>query len=182
MQSGTALINPQLVFDKIKLAVGMRVADFGCGRTGHLVFSSAKVVGEDGIVYAVDIIKNVLQSIESMAKDSGYENIKTVWSDIEVPKKTPIPSSTLDAVYFVNVLSQLKNQVSALQEAVRLLQKNGFLVIIDWTKKLGILGPDATNLTGLAKVSDLTKDLDLQDYCQEQIGNYNYLYILKKTE
>ena len=180
MQSGTALINPQLVFDKIKLAVGMRVADFGCGRTGHLVFSSAKVVGEDGIVYAVDIIKNVLQSIESMAKDSGYENIKTVWSDIEVPKKTPIPSSTLDAVYFVNVLSQLKNQVSALQEAVRLLQKNGFLVIIDWVKKLGLLGPDLVESVSPDDVSRMARLVDLNLVEEDNMSQYHYLLIFQK--
>ena len=101
IHSGTALVDPKMILDKIKLTHGMRVADFGCGRTGHLVFPSAQIVGEDGVVYAVDIVKNILQSISSMAKDQGYENIKTIWSDIEKYEKTPIPDNSLDAIFFV---------------------------------------------------------------------------------
>ena len=144
--SGTALIDPYKIFEKISLAEGQRVADLGCGRTGHFVFPAVKIVGDKGVVYAVDIIKNVLDSIKSMARSEGYDSVQTVWSDIELPGKTPIPAGSLDACFYVNVLFQLKNKVGAIKEAVRLLKKGGYLVVVDWAKKLGMLGPAEVNV------------------------------------
>ncbi|MCX6779720.1 MAG: hypothetical protein NT034_00885 [Candidatus Magasanikbacteria bacterium] len=66
--SGTALIDPFEIFQKVGLSSGMRVADMGCGRTGHFVLPAARVVGEKGLVYAVDILKDVLQSLGSWVK------------------------------------------------------------------------------------------------------------------
>jgi ubiquinone/menaquinone biosynthesis C-methylase UbiE len=54
--SGTVLIDPYKIFEKISLSVGQRVADLGCGRTGHFVFPAVKTVGDTGIVYAVDVV------------------------------------------------------------------------------------------------------------------------------
>ncbi len=180
MQStGTALIDPKLIFAKIKLTTGMRVADFGCGRTGHLVFPSAQIVGEEGIVYAVDIVKNILQSIQSMSRDEGYNNIKTVWSDIELYGKTPIMGKSLNAVYFINVLCQLKNRQNAIKEAVRLLQKNGFLVIIDWVKKLSSLGPAPDKMISPEEITRWSGDLGARKFFQDQINDYNYCVIYR---
>ena len=66
--SGTALIDPYKIFEKISLGHGMRVADLGCGRTGHFIFPTARVVGESGVVYAVDIMKDILESIKSRVR------------------------------------------------------------------------------------------------------------------
>ena len=65
------------------------MADMGCGRTGHFVFPAARTVGNKGIVYAVDILKDVLQSLGSWIRSEGLENVQTIWSDIEKFKKTP---------------------------------------------------------------------------------------------
>ncbi|MEK7856546.1 MAG: hypothetical protein AAB288_10680 [Acidobacteriota bacterium] len=51
--SGHKLINPYLLFEKARLAPNMHIADFGCGDTGHLIFPAAKIIGEDGVVYAL---------------------------------------------------------------------------------------------------------------------------------
>ena len=100
--SGTALIDPYKIFERISLSAGERVADLGCGRTGHFVFPAVKVVGEKGIVYAVDVVKNILESIKSMARSGGFDNIQTVYvpGSFELPSAAQIMlgSSRLDAV------------------------------------------------------------------------------------
>ena len=178
--SGVTLINPQLVFDKIKLVPGMRVADFGCGRTGHLVFPSAKVVGEHGIVYAIDIIKNILDSIKSMSRSEGLENVQVIWSDIEKEGKTPIPDNSLDAAFFVNVLFQLKNRESAMREAIRLLKKNGFLVIIDWSRKLSTLGPSAEQMIKPGELVSLAQKEGVELTSNDKMSEYSFLLVFKK--
>jgi len=54
--AGTALLDPAIIYKKIDLVEGMKVVEFGCGRTGHFLFTASKVVGDKGIVYALDIL------------------------------------------------------------------------------------------------------------------------------
>lgn len=180
VHSGTALVDPYKVFAKIKLSPGMRVADFGCGRTGHFVFPSARIVGETGVVYAIDIIKNILESIKSLAKSEGYDNVRTVWSNIELAGGVSIPERSLDACFFVNVLFQLKDRQAAIKEAARLLKQNGFLVIIDWVKKLGPLGPEPEHMITEEDLINMAKQAGLDVVERDKMNDYHYLLILRK--
>src|SRR3989344_5685414 len=115
--SGSELLNPEKILARTNIREGMRVADFGCGASGHFVFPMSQMVGKDGKVYAVDILKSALASVESRAKIEGATNILTIWSDLEVFGGAKIDSASLDIVAFVN------NQPNEamLKEAARLL-------------------------------------------------------------
>ena len=178
--SGSALIDPRIVFEKIKLANGMKVADFGCGRTGHFVLPSSKEVGNEGVVYAVDIVKDALQIVQNTSRDQGCDNVRIVWSDIEIYGKTAIPVESLDAIFFVNVLFLLKDRQTAIKEASRLLKKNGFLVIIDWRKSLGPLGPNEHQLVLADSVIDWFKQNRLNLTENSMMSDYHYLLIAQK--
>jgi ubiquinone/menaquinone biosynthesis C-methylase UbiE len=178
--SGTALIDPYKVFEKISLSEGKRVADFGCGRTGHFVFPAGKIVGDKGVVYAVDVVKNILESVKSMARSEGYDNIQTIWSDIELPGKTPIPDSSLDACFCVNVLFQLKNKAGAIKEAARILKEGGYLAVVDWAKKLGALGPNAEFMLNPDQLKRLAEAEGLKFVDEVDAGEYHFCLIFEK--
>ncbi|TAN32658.1 methyltransferase domain-containing protein [Patescibacteria group bacterium] len=178
--SGTALLNPYKIFADIKLAKGMRVADLGCGRTGHFVFPAAKTVGDTGIVYGVDVMKDVLENIKSTARAEGCANVQTVWSDLERAGKTPLPPASVDACFFVNVLFQVKDKRSAIAEAARLLKKQGHLVIIDWQKKLGMLGPAPGQMLIIDTLVDLAGQSMLKLAKQFQASDYHFGLIFAK--
>ena len=179
--AGTALIDPYKIFARISLSSGSRVADLGCGRTGHFVFPAVKVVGDTGIVYAVDVVKNILESIKSMARSEGYDNVQTVWSDIELPGKTPIPDNSLDACFYVNVLFQLKNKVGALKEATRMLKPGGYLVVVDWAKRLGLLGPSEDRMLNPDELTRLAVVDNLKLVDKILPGDYHYSLIFEKV-
>lgn len=179
--SGTALIDPYKIFERISLSEGKRVADLGCGRTGHFVFPAVKIVGESGVVYAVDVVKNVLDSIKSMARSEGFGSIQTVWSDIEIPGKTPIPSKSLDACFCVNVLFQLKNRAGAIKEAARMLKKGGYLVVVDWAKKIGALGPAQELMLSPEELTRLAIAENLKLVDKILPGEYHYSLIFEKA-
>lgn len=179
--SGSALLDPQKIFSKIGLVAGMRVADFGCGRTGHFVFPAAKAVGERGMVYAVDILKEVLESIQSWMRSEGMDNVQTIWSDIEVYAKTPIPEKSLDMCFFMNVLSGVKNPSNAVKEATRLLKDDGQLVIVDWSKKLGTLGPNETNMLDAEKLTRMVEQVGLRAIDTMPVSDYHFCVICKKS-
>lgn len=179
--SGTALIDPLKIFDKIGLSEGMRVADLGCGRTGHFVFPASRVVGKTGLVYAVDIMKDVLENINSWIRSEALDNIQTIWSDIEVINKTPIPGKSLDTCFFMNVLFQVKNKEGALTEASRLLKDDGQIVVVDWLKKLSTLGPSQDMLLTSNKIKDIAETCGLRLVENLPINDYHYCLIFKKV-
>ncbi len=135
------LLDPELLFEKSHMQAGMHVADFGCGRTGHVVFPASLIVGEKGVVYAVDILKDILENIRKRAEMESLLNIHTVWSDVEQLGKTAIPDKSLDIIFLVNTLSHGKNSLMVLDEADRLLAHKGRIVVVDWYKKAPALGP-----------------------------------------
>lgn len=177
---GTALIDPYKIFEKISLGSGMRVADLGCGRTGHFIFPAARVVGEAGVIYAVDVMKDILESIKSRVRSEGYDNIQTVWADVEATGKIPIPEKSLDVCFFINVLFMLNKKKEALTEAARLLKKNGFLVIVDWAKQLGALGPVVGLEVKPTEIKGFAADLGLSLVEECTGGEYHFCLIFKK--
>lgn len=179
--SGRALINPLEIFQKVGLSSGMRVADMGCGRTGHFVFPAARVVGEKGMVYAVDILKDVLHSLGSWVKSEGLENVQTIWSDIEKVNKTPIPAKSVDACFFMNVVSHLQDKAGALSEASRLIKDDGQVVVVDWSKPLGTLGPQDQSSADPQKLIDIAENCGLRLVENFSCSDYHYCLLFKKV-
>ena len=52
---GKKLIDTKQLLEKIGLEEKMRVADLGCGRRGYFSLQAAKIVGNKGLVIAVDV-------------------------------------------------------------------------------------------------------------------------------
>lgn len=154
---GHQLIDPQILFSKVELRPQMHVADFGVGRTGHLVFPAAQVVGEAGVVYAVDILKDVLESVRKRAELEHFVNVHTVWADIERSGSVAIPAKTLDVVFLVNVMFHISDYQTTLKEALRLLKDKGRIVVVDWVRKLTNLGPSDDNMVDFSKLSVLAR-------------------------
>lgn len=139
--SGNQMINPELLFEKAHLQPGMHIADFGCGRTGHVVFPAAKFLGDSGLVYAVDIMKDILENIRKQAITEGFYNVQTVWADLERFGMTAIPSKNLDVGFVINMLFQSNDQHAVLREVSRTLKDKSRLVVVDWAQKGLPFGP-----------------------------------------
>lgn len=176
---GKALVNPYPVFEATKLSPGMRVADLGCGRTGHFVFPASRVVGDTGLVYAVDIIKDIIQSIQSRARSEGCENVQTMWGDIERYGALPIPGGTVDVCFLVNVMFMLKNRVQTFKEMKRILKSGGFAAVVDWEKRLGPLGPTDQQMVDTEALSALAAQEGFERLAKIPVGDYHFAVIYK---
>jgi ubiquinone/menaquinone biosynthesis C-methylase UbiE len=159
----------------------MKVAEFGCGRTGHFLFTASKVVGDTGIVYAMDILKDVLESVKNRCRFEGYHNILTIWTDIEKVGAASVPERSIDKGFFVNVFFQLKNKGGAFEEATRLIKENGDLVIVDWSSKVGeTLGPDRDKMVDPKELIQLAKEHNFVLQENFPAGDYHFCLIFKK--
>lgn len=133
-------MHPESIVGNFGIKEGMKIADLGSG-AGYFTILMGKIVGEEGVVTAVDIMESALDTVRSKAKNEGLQNIQTIRSNLEIIGNTGLASETQDFVLLANVLFQSENKVGILQEANRILKIGGSLVIVDWKKGTGGFGP-----------------------------------------
>lgn len=177
---GSSLLDPEQVLENLEITDGMRVADLGCGRLGYFVLPLANLVGPKGTVFAVDIIKEILKSVETRAKLSGILNVKTVWSDIEKVGATAIASESLDIVLISNLLFQVKEHENVIKEASRLLKSGGQLLVIDWKGIHTPFGPIKEMRIKKDDVKKWAKNNNLSLINDFEAGEYHWGLIFKK--
>lgn len=181
-RSGTELINPFRLLERVGIREHQRVADLGCGALGHFVFPAAQLVGGKGAVYAVDIQRSVLEQIEKTAKEMQFWNIYPVWSDIDVFRATRIDDASLDLTLLVNNLYLSQNRPQLVREMARLTRPGGRVVVVEWKATQTPIGPptaqrmDAEQAKAALK-SPLITYLDAFD-----AGQYHYGLIYTRTD
>lgn len=178
---GNELLNPeQLLKEILKIAYDAKVADFGCGSMAFFTLQAAKLVGDKGIVYAVDVLKDVLSSAESRSRQEGLYNIKTIWSNIEKVGVTKIPEQSLDYILLVNTLFQTKKHKEVLAEAKRLLKPGGKLMVVDWLTAGGPIGPTREMRIDAEQVKRLAMEVGYKTEKEFVAGKNHYGVIFVK--
>lgn len=178
---GNELLNPvDLIKNKLGVFYGARVADLGCGGAGFFALQNAQVVGPDGIVYAVDVLKSALANVEARAKILGFRNIKTVWSNLEKYGATKINNESVDFTLLVNILFQNKNHLEILKEAARLTKKGGKILIVDWKEGRFPIGPAPEDKIKPVDLIAIAQNLGLSLEQQFDAGLFHYGIVLVK--
>ena len=168
------MLSADFILAKAGVNEGMKVADLGCGAIGYFVLPAAKMVGQRGIVYGVDIQKSALDGVKSKARMEGVNNIELVWSDLEVYGATKIPASSLDVALIITTLHQAKKRGEMMQEAMRLLKIGGILEIVDWKKISTPFGPDISLRLDQEEVKKLAQSLGFKLVEEFEAGQYHF--------
>ena len=129
MQGG--FLNPDSIISNLNIAPASQVADFGSG-SGYFTLLLAKAVGPDGVVTAVDVLKEKLSTIKSAAQAQGLLNINYIRANLETPASSGLDEASQDMVILANILFQSQKKEEIIKEAQRVLKTNGELVVIDW--------------------------------------------------
>ncbi len=177
---GNELLDPQKLIQKADIQPMMNVADLGCGGSGIFTLQAAKKVGDKGVVYAVDILKSVLASVVSKARMQGINNVKTVWSNLEILGATKIPNGSLDRAMFINTLFQSKKHKEMLHEAKRMIKREGMLLVVDWKPRGAPFGPLEKDRVAPERIKAIAKDLEFQLLESFEAGPYHYGFIFTK--
>lgn len=163
----------QILSNILLLQPGQMVGDLGAGG-GMFATQAARLVGEQGQVYAVDVVKNVLSEMESKARMNGLHNIKTVWSNLEIVGATKIRESSLDSAIVVNVLHQSQKHYEIMAEGARLLKQGGRLMIIDWDENAPKFAPPDHMKVNKTKLNEFAEQLGLTLEKEFKAGNYHF--------
>jgi len=113
---------------EIGLKYGQRVLDFGC-RVGHYTIPAAKVVGNDGIVYAVDKEQQALNELEQKASHLNLKNIRTINTSGQI--QIDLENDSIDVVLFYDVLHyhEKREREKLYVEAYRVLKQDGLFSV-----------------------------------------------------
>ena len=98
-------------------------------------------MNDTGIVYAIDIQKNLLEAVKSEAEKQHLSNVDIIWADIESKEGTKLASGTLDFAVASNILFQIGDKTALVREIFRTLKNGGRTAVIDWSASFGGAGP-----------------------------------------
>jgi len=176
----SALFDINNILSKIGIDERQQVAELGCGNFGFFVFPLARLVGRQGRVYAVDILKSTLEEIRKETKKNNLPQVITVWSNLEIFKAAKIETSSLDRALLVNVLHQSEKKIEILREAIRLLKRGGKLMIIEWKNIDTPFGPPPDKRVKLDSLKSAIPKIGLNLTEEFEAGPFHYGLILTK--
>jgi predicted methyltransferase len=115
------------VMDLLGIKRGTQVADIGAG-SGWFTVRSARRVGHDGLVYAVEINPEFVRHIERRAKREKLENIRTI---LGKPDDPMLPRASIDATLLLKTYHEIAQPIAFLRRLRAALRPGARIGIID---------------------------------------------------
>lgn len=182
LRSGTELINPFKLLERVGIRHGWHVADMGCGATGHFVLPAAQLVGPDGAVYALDIRRDFLEHIEKLAKREQFFNIKGVWADMDVYGAARIEPGSLDLCLLINNLYLSQNRPALIKEMARLTKPGGRILVVEWKAISTPIGPPPDRRLTPEQSRNICQTQYMELLDEIDVGHSHYGLLYERTE
>lgn len=132
---------------KAPMRKGMVIVDYGCG-PGRYAIPAAKLVGQEGKVYAIDVHPLAISAVKERTASESLENVETILVD---SYDTGIESSSVDMVFLIDALHMIDNHRALFGEIHRLLKPTGHIFMDPGHMKLS-KGKKIVESTGLFTV------------------------------
>ena len=107
---------------------GMTICDMGCGN-GFYANKLAKMVGDDGHIYGVDIQPEMLALLNERADKEGVSNITPVLGTFTDPR---LPKGRFDLILCVDVYHEFSHPEHMLAAMRNALAKDGLVVLVEF--------------------------------------------------
>jgi len=119
---------------QIGIRRGQTILDFGCG-SGAYAIPAARIVGEQGRVYALDKDKEALDELMQKAESAGLKNIERMDTSGEL--EIELTDESVDVVLLFDVFHsfffpQADDRRRLLGEICRIMKPSAFLSISVW--------------------------------------------------
>jgi ubiquinone/menaquinone biosynthesis C-methylase UbiE len=164
---------PDLVMDALRIGEGSVVADVGAGG-GWFTVRLARRVGPNGIVYAQDVQKQMLEAIRGRVDREGLRNVRYVHGETTDPK---LPAGALDAVVIVDTYHEFANPVPLLRGLRASLKPSGRVGIVNFSMDGGGPGPPLTERVRDERVINEAKQAGMRMLGRETFLEFQYFLI-----
>ena len=120
---------PEEFLRGIEIQEDETVLDHGCG-IGSYSIPAARIVGVNGMVYALDIHPIAVERTRRRAEKANLTNVETILSGLE----SGLLDENVDVVLLIDVFTWVDDKTALLHEFYRVLKPSGRLfVLIDHT-------------------------------------------------
>ena len=130
---------PDQIMDALGIAEGSVVADIGAG-AGWFTIRLARRVGPNGVVYAQDVQREMLDAIRRRV---GREELRNVETRLGTARSPNLPAGELDAVLVVDVYPEVedRDRVTFLRSLATSLKPTGRIGVVNYKPGRGGPGP-----------------------------------------
>jgi len=173
------LINSEILKDVLPLKPGSVVLDLACGKGIYSMFLS-EIVGDTGLIYAVDLWEEGLQILEKEVEEKKITNILPILND--ATKEIEIDDYSVDVCLMATVLHDFEemNKSGAVLEQVKtILKPGGHLAVIEFKKNDGPPGPPKKIRLSEEQTEEMASRYGFRTVRTVDIGEYNYLILFK---
>ena len=123
--------SPDKLIERSGIKPGMTIIDVGCG-SGAFTTAVARVAGDQGRVYAVDIQPAMLQQLKDKLLKPENRDIRNIELKEAGAYELPFADESIDLVYMVTVLMEIPDRGKALRETRRVLKPDGILAVTEF--------------------------------------------------
>ena len=172
--------NPQKLLSQLDIKEGATVADFGCGH-GYFVLPFSKIVGPEGKVYALDVLKEALESVQSKAETEKASNVEMIRVDLEIEGGSKLDNDFCDVVLLANILFQSQKKEEILKEAKRVTKPGGLVAVVDWLPDKPGIGPSGGWRISAQALKDMLSAQGLGFVRHLEVDQYHFGMVFKKS-
>lgn len=115
---------------RIGIKPGMAIADIGTG-TGLFLPALSASVGDQGQVFAVDIIEKFLTHVDTHIDRRGWTNVETV---LCTERSAELAPDSIDLTFICNVYHHFEYPKDTLASLHRALRSGGRIVLVDFKR------------------------------------------------
>jgi 2-polyprenyl-3-methyl-5-hydroxy-6-metoxy-1,4-benzoquinol methylase len=166
---------PDQIMDALAVADGSKVADIGAG-AGWFTVQLARRVGPNGVVYAQDVQREMLEATRRRVTREGLRNVQVTLGTGSDPR---LPKGALDAVLVVDVYPEVDDRVTLLRNLKEAIKANGRIGIVNYKPGRGGPGPDEWVRVDSGVVEDDAKAAGLRVLSRANLP-FQYLLVLGK--
>lgn len=174
-KSSFELIDPNILTETLPVKPGSVVLDLACGKGAYSIFLS-EIVGEQGLVYAIDLWKEGLLLLEQEIENKNITNIMTILGD--ATKEIDVDEYHVDLCLMSTVLHDFEeaDQTDAVLEQVKsLLKPNGCLAVIEFKKVEGPPGPPIKIRLTENEANKIVTGYNFKKIKTVDVGDFNYM-------
>ena len=117
-----------LLLTNLNLKPGMTVCDLGCGN-GFYTLPLARLIGDKGRVFAVDIQPEMLTLLRESAEREAIENITPILGSVDDPR---LPDESIDLILLVDVYHEFSHPEPMLARMKAALKPDGHIALVEF--------------------------------------------------
>ncbi len=178
-KSSFELIDSDILKEMLPLKPGSVVLDLACGKGIYSMFLS-EIVGETGLIYAVDLWEEGLQLLGKEIEEKGISNILPMLND--ATKEIEIDDYSVDVCLMATVLhdfEEVNKSSTVLKQLKTILKPGGHLAVIEFKKIDGPPGPPKQIRLSENETEKMVSGYGFKKIKAVEIGDYNYLIIFR---